>query len=133
MVKLLESAENIRKTFEDHNAILTSSQSTIIKKFSDLVVADVDSIKRNHIKKKAQSQLQKLWSKDQELFIIVSLSFQYPTRLVSPDWSNCFQSLAEWWDRVQHPKGLREVIDRNHSILPPVPKSGMPKQSSYRC
>jgi hypothetical protein len=119
--ELIRSAEGVRREFNDDYVPLTETQRSVIKRFTDVVTAAPKDVSRNIIKKRSQLKIKEIWNKNKVLFVVVSLSALYPTKLGSRTSTDYLVQLDRWWRKVPHPKGLTESIADIADILPPGP------------
>ncbi|KAF7570509.1 hypothetical protein PtrM4_105110 [Pyrenophora tritici-repentis] len=130
---LCDLADAARKCFgedEEDEIPLTEIQIAAIKKCSDLVVENPASSQRNTSKRRAKAILTELWTHRPELFILVALSVNI-TKLGTLKSDKYLQVLLRWWNSVDHPKGLKEIVSDLSDILPPR-KERLRKESSRK-
>ncbi|KAF2741670.1 hypothetical protein M011DRAFT_472889 [Sporormia fimetaria CBS 119925] len=98
---LLELVETQRQWFIDVNIPLSKEHLDNIKRCSDIVGMDPNSIKRNTIKKRAVT--------------ITGYEADLTGTLKSSD---CVPKLVTWWKTALHPNGLAAALSRHRELLP---------------
>jgi hypothetical protein len=115
------------------NEVLLQFLATGITSFGEdatpLTAPRLDSIKRctaymtspdasrNTCKQRAQRQLRDIWGYSSELYILVALCIEHPTKLGLRS-SDHMSALARWWKSTPHPYGLKATCTSYSHILP---------------
>lgn len=121
--ELLTLIKGERGRFSEDLIPLSTSQIDRIKKCSECIAVDLESIRRNYIKKRSCTILSDLWKHKPELFILCAL-VAFPSHLASLDPNDCLRKLMEWWKdkdlhpEGHHPQGLTWIPSQYASILP---------------
>jgi hypothetical protein len=116
--KLLELVEKERHTFSGDYFPLHHKNLDAVKKCSDLIAQDRNSIHRNTPKTRAHTILTDIWAHLPEVFVLCSLAIT-PTRLGTLKSRDYLRKLLKWWEKAEQPKALVETIIRLSKVLPP--------------
>lgn len=115
--ELLDLIEKERSAFSDDYVPLHHEKLDALKKCSNLVAKDRNSISRNTQKRRAHIILTDIWAYLPEVFVLCSLATN-PTKLGTLKSRDYLGKLLRWWKEADQPRALLETVERLSEILP---------------
>lgn len=115
--ELIEILEAERKAFGNEYLALSEKQRASLEKFSQLVNLNNDDVHHNAPKKRAQTIMNDLWRHIPEVFILRALPMTF-ARLGSLKSNDYLRPILDWWQRLEHPTGLKATLQQCPDILP---------------
>lgn len=124
IASLCDLLENTRKTFGNVYYPFGIGQRELITKCSEIAGSDFKTWQknRNTTKTRAHRILNDVARHKPELFVLLALSIT-PTRLGTLKSKDYLRGLIAWWEKVDHPRGLKEAVKHHASALPTQTKN----------
>ena len=109
---LIDLLEKQRCTFTDQYRPLLTAQETALQKANGLIAEPLESLKRNHSRKKAYRILIDIRNCiSHDVFVLCALATN-PSALGTSKLLDHVSKIRCWWEGVQHPEGLTMVSER---------------------
>ncbi|KAF2650677.1 hypothetical protein K491DRAFT_124953 [Lophiostoma macrostomum CBS 122681] len=123
--KLLHRIEASKDSFSETFAPLTQAQIRKIQKVSAFIARPTG----RHDSSRSVVVLTEIWNCTPQVFVLCALT-NSPSKFFRLCREAYLQKLIAWWDRVDHPAGLAQILDKYAYILPPKRRSTTFKSGS---